>query len=471
MRRIQVFLLSGFIFLSCWLFWFQFERLKFADFTYQQTLTPGHHWTFSHQNTVNTKYHPGISQIQTTQSGIVFQVSEQHAFLLLADIQAFSLSKTNLLKLRINSSKMGRLSIFFEGSSPQIQIQGPIFKLKPDQSIYQFDLNKHLWLIQQYDMDGNRISSEESNLEKLPLVQGIRLQFAFTESSEIELSKLSLHPDQAQDLTPEIIQSGFFTTPEYSLHLRDEIKKTKPETWVIPGWTLPDSKRITQTEKPFVYVLCATLILYSLLLWARLMPLNAFNILLLVLSIFASWFFSIEENHYKLFIVAFLVFAFSQQFRIGDLKKTETKSTFDFGKFLSTNLTWAVLLIVISMATGTLEHLSWSLFVADFPIYLLWAGFQQWIFAVLALPILSHYGPGPKHAPLIAAFLFALSHFPNLFLSLLTWFAAVYWYSFYQKNQRIWPIIISHAVWGSLITQFLPTWMLRSAQTGLSFFQ
>jgi hypothetical protein len=77
----------------------------------------------------------------------------------------------------------------------------------------------------------------------------------------------------------------------------------------------------------------------------------------------------------------------------------------------------------------------------------------------------------PRHAQSLTAALFALAHAPNFALMLLSFLAAWWWLTLYQRHRAWLPILASHYVLGLLAISCLPPDILYSAEVGLRYFQ
>jgi membrane protease YdiL (CAAX protease family) len=76
---------------------------------------------------------------------------------------------------------------------------------------------------------------------------------------------------------------------------------------------------------------------------------------------------------------------------------------------------------------------------------ILWGGGQQWILQTVVLRE-AQRRTSPGRAVFLAAALFAMLHFPNPFLALVTFLGAVGWCTIYSRYPNVLPLALSHAV-------------------------
>jgi hypothetical protein len=101
--------------------------------------------------------------------------------------------------------------------------------------------------------------------------------------------------------------------------------------------------------------------------------------------------------------------------------------------------------------------------------YLPFVLLQQAMLLGFVLPRVAALAPG--RALPISAGLFALAHAPNFALMLLSLLAAGWWISQFQRHRSWLPIIVSHYLLGLLAITCLPPHWLYSAEVGLRYFQ
>lgn len=105
----------------------------------------------------------------------------------------------------------------------------------------------------------------------------------------------------------------------------------------------------------------------------------------------------------------------------------------------------------------------------DWLRYLLWAWFQQYLLQRVFVPVLGAPAHNPTAGPLAllpAAAAFALLHLPNLELAVLCLLAGLWWARHFQRHRAWLPLIVAHAVLGSLLPELLPDSWLWSAEVG-----
>ena len=103
----------------------------------------------------------------------------------------------------------------------------------------------------------------------------------------------------------------------------------------------------------------------------------------------------------------------------------------------------AVLVVLaIGKAMGTLHDRGSPL--SELAILTVWGGAQQWVLQTVVLREAQKMTPR-KRSIVLAAFLFALLHVPNPFLTLLTFIGALGWCTIFSRYPNIVPLGVSHA--------------------------
>lgn len=121
-----------------------------------------------------------------------------------------------------------------------------------------------------------------------------------------------------------------------------------------------------------------------------------------------------------------------------------------------------------------LTLLLWSLgswqfnFISQWPVYLLWAMFQQ----LLMIAVFSYLKKGAMPVSLViavTALLFALFHVPNHYLMAATLIGGLFWMWVWSKYQNLLLMIVSHSLWALLLYQAAGETWLHSARVGINF--
>lgn len=133
--------------------------------------------------------------------------------------------------------------------------------------------------------------------------------------------------------------------------------------------------------------------------------------------------------------------------------------------WLETALVTLLALLGLSLLPGAQVQLG----LPDRPwVYLLWALLQQLVLQRLLYARLRRVLSADL-AAWIAAFGFALWHAPNPGLMLLTLLGGRLWCGLYERNGRLAPLVISHALIGLLALQWLRPELLRNAEVSARF--
>jgi membrane protease YdiL (CAAX protease family) len=104
----------------------------------------------------------------------------------------------------------------------------------------------------------------------------------------------------------------------------------------------------------------------------------------------------------------------------------------------------AVLIVLaIGMATRTLHNR--GSFLSNLAVLIVWGGAQQWALHTVVLRELGQMTSRTRSI-LLSAFLFALLHVPNPFLTLMTFVGALGWCAIFSRYPNIVPLAVSHAV-------------------------
>jgi hypothetical protein len=83
--------------------------------------------------------------------------------------------------------------------------------------------------------------------------------------------------------------------------------------------------------------------------------------------------------------------------------------------------------------------------LADLTFLLFWGGGQQFVLQTVVLPE-AQATITRRHAPLVAASLFASLHLPNPFLTAVTFIGAIAWCRIFARHPNILPLALSHAL-------------------------
>jgi membrane protease YdiL (CAAX protease family) len=103
----------------------------------------------------------------------------------------------------------------------------------------------------------------------------------------------------------------------------------------------------------------------------------------------------------------------------------------------------AVLIVLaVGMAIGTLHDR--GSFLSNLAVLIVWGGGQQWVLHTVVLresqQLTSH-----TRSIVLSAFLFALLHMPNPFLTMMTFVGALGWCAIFLRYPNIVPLAVSHA--------------------------
>lgn len=127
------------------------------------------------------------------------------------------------------------------------------------------------------------------------------------------------------------------------------------------------------------------------------------------------------------------------------------------------------------LGVTVLALLLWTLggwrfdFISQWPVYLLWAVFQQ----LLLIGLFEHLrkdGQMPTSLAIaVTAVMFALFHVPNHHLMWMTLSGGVFWMWIWSKYQNFLLMVVSHSLWALLLYQAVGEAWLHSARVGMSF--
>ena len=108
-------------------------------------------------------------------------------------------------------------------------------------------------------------------------------------------------------------------------------------------------------------------------------------------------------------------------------------------------------------------------FFANFGLYIVWSGVQQFLLQCFFLSRLLRVIPKPHYAAFAAAGLFALAHLPNPILVLLT----IVWGSLacliFLSYRNLFPLAIAHAILGITIAIAVPGPVDHNMRVGLGY--
>jgi len=102
--------------------------------------------------------------------------------------------------------------------------------------------------------------------------------------------------------------------------------------------------------------------------------------------------------------------------------------------------------------------------------YLLWALFQQFLlqsFIFLRMEVAA----GSSLAVWISSAFFTFAHLPNLPLTFLTLFGALFFTDLFRRYRSIYPLGIAHFLMGISIAYSFPTSLMHHMRVGLSFWK
>jgi membrane protease YdiL (CAAX protease family) len=100
--------------------------------------------------------------------------------------------------------------------------------------------------------------------------------------------------------------------------------------------------------------------------------------------------------------------------------------------------------------------------------YFLWAVFQQFLlqsFIFLRMEV----ALGGRLAVLVSSAFFTFAHLPNLPLTTLTFFGALFFTELFRRYRSIYPLGIAHFLMGISIAYSYPTSLMHHMRVGLSF--
>jgi membrane protease YdiL (CAAX protease family) len=112
---------------------------------------------------------------------------------------------------------------------------------------------------------------------------------------------------------------------------------------------------------------------------------------------------------------------------------------------------------------------SWPKFQNVWP-YAIWAFAQQFLlesFFFLRVESLA----GPRRAVWASTILFTVAHLPNLALTTLTFFGALFFTEMFRRYRSIYPLGIVHALLGIAIAYSFPDSLMHHMRVGLSYWQ
>jgi membrane protease YdiL (CAAX protease family) len=128
-----------------------------------------------------------------------------------------------------------------------------------------------------------------------------------------------------------------------------------------------------------------------------------------------------------------------------------------------------ILIVLIGWLTGGLRF-DPALLRTRFLLLPVWAFFQQYVIqSFINRRAQIVWGRGAASV-LVVAFLFALFHFPNPWLSLATFVGGVLWATIYQRVPNLFALAISHSLMSLLLALTLPPSILNSLRVGFKYF-
>jgi membrane protease YdiL (CAAX protease family) len=100
--------------------------------------------------------------------------------------------------------------------------------------------------------------------------------------------------------------------------------------------------------------------------------------------------------------------------------------------------------------------------------YFVWAIFQQFLLQSFIF-LRMESALGSRFAVLVSSALFTLAHWPNVPLTVLTFFGALFFTELFRRYRSIYPLGIAHFVMGISIAYSFPTSLMHHMRVGLSF--
>lgn len=102
--------------------------------------------------------------------------------------------------------------------------------------------------------------------------------------------------------------------------------------------------------------------------------------------------------------------------------------------------------------------------------YFVWAVFQQFLLQSFIF-LRMESALGTKWAVLASSALFTFAHLPNLPLTALTFFGALFFTDLFRRYRSIYPLGIAHFMMGISIAYSFPTSLMHHMRVGLSFWK
>ncbi len=115
-------------------------------------------------------------------------------------------------------------------------------------------------------------------------------------------------------------------------------------------------------------------------------------------------------------------------------------------------------------------HIDDRLFILPFG-YFVWAFFQQYFFQSFFNNRLKDAFGDVRWTVLLNAFIFGSVHWPNLFLSVVTFVAGIFWSFSFRKNPNLVTISISHGILAVMLLYLLPESVTHRLYIGPYYYQ
>jgi len=449
-------------------------------------LQNGLSWTFDHPSDLVGGHGTGFNQLSFEHGHLVSGIAQDIGFISLnfegSKIDALLFDR---LSLRIWVSAATELSFYFRETLDGNIFTTDRFALKRGWNTIDAQLTNLGWQQAQFDPQGKIIGTWETASwgGKTNQISVIRIH-PINSKAQFRLETVSLLPTlnpntdkniiietpivpiaqlniTKSNRSPLVLLNSTWNTPESVLRFRDQLTQFRPSA------TLRINRPVSGGNAPHFPLISSTLAIAGLLLivLGLILKQNAAfptlsGIVMLALSLLTENRFDLTSGlKLALLVISLLiVFKYHQTRRINwfglpypDRSKMLTGGT--------------ILLIGLIYLAFTQPNSLLGL-----PMYLPWALTQQFLLCGVFYGLLKHQNQANSNQYILPAFLFALVHYPNFNLMLLTLLFGMICIVMYRRGVGIVTLAVIHAACGTLVLNLTSDQILRSGEVGLRFF-